>query len=54
MEGNHGAGKGDSYRKVDRVAWDSNWEAVFGKAKPERKAAKRKPRPRADKRPRNP
>ena len=53
MEGNHGAGKGDSYRKVDRVAWDAGWEAVFGKAKPERKATKRKPRLRANKRPRN-
>jgi len=30
MEGIHGAGKGDSYRKVDRVAWETNWEAAFG------------------------
>lgn len=30
MEGKHGAGKGDSYRQVDRVAWERGWEAAFG------------------------
>ena len=54
MEGKHGAGKGDTYRKVDQVAWERNWNAIFGEAKADRKSTKRKPRTRTVKRPRNP
>ena len=25
------AGKGDSYRPVDRRMWSKNWDAIFGK-----------------------
>ena len=25
------AGKGDSYRPVDRMAWSKNWDAIFNK-----------------------
>lgn len=28
------AGKGDSYRPVDRKMWSKNWDAVFNKKKP--------------------
>ena len=24
------AGKGDTYRKVDKKKWDENWERAFG------------------------
>lgn len=27
----NGAGKGDSYRPVDKKKWDEGWERVFGK-----------------------
>jgi hypothetical protein len=27
------AGKGDSYRPVDRTMWSKNWDAIFGKKK---------------------
>ena len=33
MTREHGAGKGDSYRKVDRDKYDRNYEAIFGKKK---------------------
>jgi len=33
MGGQHGAGKGDKYRKVDREAYSKNYEAIFGKKK---------------------
>ena len=33
MSGNHGAGKGDSYRPVDQKKWDEGWEKAFGKKK---------------------
>ena len=29
MEGSHGAGKGDTYRKVDYQKWSDNWDAIF-------------------------
>jgi hypothetical protein len=29
---NNGAGKGDSYRKVDQKKWDENYSRIFGKA----------------------
>jgi len=33
MSRKHSAGKGDSYRKVDKKQYDKNYEAVFGKQK---------------------
>ena len=27
------AGKGDTYRKVDKKKWDANWDLAFGKSK---------------------
>ena len=44
MSRKHAAGKGDSYRKVDRVAWESGWEAAFGSkgSPPKRNRNKRK------------
>jgi len=33
MEGQYGAGKGDSYRPVDQKKWDENWDKIFGKGK---------------------
>ena len=33
MEGTHGAGKGDTYRKVDYQKWSDNWDAIFNKEK---------------------
>ncbi len=33
MGGQHSAGKGDKYRKVDREAYSRNYEAIFGKKK---------------------
>lgn len=30
MEGIHGAGKGDKYRRVDYQKWSDNWDAIFG------------------------
>lgn len=29
---NNGAGKGDSYRKVDQKKWDENYARIFGKS----------------------
>ena len=31
MEGSSGAGKGDTYRKVDQKQWSVNWDKIFGK-----------------------
>lgn len=44
MSRKHAAGKGDSYRKVDRMAWESGWEAAFGSkgSPPKRNGSKRK------------
>jgi len=42
MEGNHGAGKGDSYRPVDYQKWSANWDAIFGKKEPKKKPTKKK------------
>jgi len=36
MAGKHGAGKGDTYRPVDRKKWAENWNAIFGD-RPKRK-----------------
>lgn len=36
MEGSSGAGKGDTYRKVDQKQWSVNWDKIFGK-KPRKK-----------------
>lgn len=33
MEGQYGAGKGDSYRPVDQKKWNENWDKIFGKGK---------------------
>jgi hypothetical protein len=42
MEGNNGAGKGDTYRPVDYQKWSTNWVAIFGKKKTEKKPIKKK------------
>jgi hypothetical protein len=42
MEGNNGAGKGDTYRPVDYQKWSTNWDAIFGKKKTEKKPIKKK------------
>lgn len=42
MEGNNGAGKGDTYRSVDYEKWSANWDAIFSKKKPEKKPVKKK------------
>ena len=31
MSGQHGAGKGSRYRKVDEKKYAKNWEQAFGK-----------------------
>jgi len=31
FEGNNGAGKGDTYRKVDYHLWSKNYDAIFNK-----------------------
>lgn len=38
----HSAGKGDSYRPVDRKKWDENWDRIFGKKKPKKDSAAKK------------
>lgn len=43
MEGNNGAGKGDTYRPVDQKKWDENWDRIFGKKK--KKPTKKQSRP---------
>jgi len=42
MEGNHGAGKGDTYRRVDYEKWSANWDAIFRKKQRKSKASKKK------------
>ena len=34
------AGKGDTYRPVDRMMWSKNWDAIFGKKKATKKVRK--------------
>ena len=34
------AGKGDSYRPVDRMMWSKNWDVIFGKKKATKKVRK--------------
>ena len=31
MEGKHGAGKGDTYRRVDLKTYSENYDRIFGK-----------------------
>jgi hypothetical protein len=31
MAGNHGAGKGDTYRKIDYDKWSKNYDKIFKK-----------------------
>lgn len=33
MEGKHGAGKGDTYRKIDYEKWSRNYDEIFRKDK---------------------
>lgn len=33
MEGKHGAGKGDIYRKIDYDLWSRNYDMIFKKDK---------------------
>jgi hypothetical protein len=33
MEGKHGAGKGDNYRKIDYELWSKNYDLIFRKDK---------------------
>lgn len=33
MEGKHGAGKGDTYRKLDYEKWSHNYDMIFKKDK---------------------
>jgi hypothetical protein len=40
-EGHHGAGKGDTYRKVDLEQYGKNYDAIFHK-KPKRKPVRTK------------
>lgn len=40
MEGQHGAGKGDTYREVDYKEWSKNWDKIF-KKKPKKKKDKK-------------
>ena len=42
MEGNNGAGKGDTYRPVDYQKWSANWDAIFGKKTNKKKTTKKK------------
>lgn len=42
MEGNNGAGKGDSYRPVDYQKWSANWDSIFGKKTNKKKPVKKK------------
>lgn len=35
------AGKGDSYRPVDRRMWSKNWDAIFSKKKPSKKKVRK-------------
>lgn len=40
--GQHGAGKGDSYRQVDYSKYSKNWDKIF---KPKNKTSKRLDKP---------
>ena len=42
MSREHSAGKGDSYRKVDKKQYDKNYEAIFGKLKQKKSVKKNK------------
>ena len=44
MEGNHGAGKGDTYRSVDYQKWSENWDAIFSKKQKKKSSKKKKPK----------
>jgi hypothetical protein len=44
MEGNNGAGKGDSYRPVDYQKWSANWDAIFDKKTDKKKPLKNQKR----------
>ena len=35
------AGKGDSYRPVDRTMWSRNWDAIFGKKRATKKTVRK-------------
>ena len=37
MSGQHSAGKGSRYRKVNQKQYDENWEKCFGEKKKKRK-----------------
>lgn len=41
MEGIHGAGKGDTYRKLDYDKWSRGWDAIFAGKKKKRKSPKK-------------
>lgn len=43
MEGIHGAGKGDSYRPINKTEFDKNYDAIFGKNKPKQKRSDKPP-----------
>jgi hypothetical protein len=44
MEGIHGAGKGDSYRPINKSEFDRNYDAIFGeKSKPKQKRSEKPP-----------
>lgn len=42
MEGKHGAGKGDTYRKLDYDKWSRGWDMIFGKKKKKSPTTKKK------------
>jgi hypothetical protein len=42
MSGQHSAGKGSRYRKVNQKQYDENWEKCFGKKKKVAKTTKKK------------
>ena len=39
--GGNVAGKGDTYRKVDKRKWDTNWDLAFGKPKKSKSEGKK-------------
>lgn len=42
MEGEHGAGKGDTYRKLDYDKWSKGWDMIFAKKKTKKSPNKKK------------
>lgn len=44
MEGIHGAGKGDAYRRLDYDKWSRGWDAIFGRKKKKKKSPRKKGR----------